>query len=164
MKEYVELIKHRGRSSGRIKLTPADIYFMMKCLVPGIGPKKAAMIARDAYLGEKLLGYKTVVELLIEKLRSEGIDVELADSHHTIPFIDVHIRDIVSKILRYGSESVESWEAMVELYYLSTMAFSDNPGIADLVLWTISREYCGKKRNGCRHCPMREFCLARARS
>ncbi len=161
LNKIVQYLKEH-QSDNKVKLNPADIYFLMKYTVPGIGSKKAAMITRDAYLGEEILGYKTVVELLIEKLRSEGIEIVLDknDAVYTSPFIDVHIKNIISKILGYNAKSSESWEALIDLYYLSTLAFSKNPGIVDLVLWTISRKYCSRRRNAIKkECPLKEYCL-----
>ena len=168
-KALLEDVRREEDGVVRYYLTPSHIY-LIALLVPGIGPKKAAMVARDALIYNHEL---TIPNVLKNVLGLEG-EVVVDRGYHTLVFIDVHALRVFERL---GFLVVESKDRLIERIkkdkrsfiadqinkiitpqYVAALAYPENPGAVDLTIWYLGRDVCRKRRPLCNKCFLKEVC------
>jgi endonuclease III len=119
------------------------IYFMLRQF-PGIGPKKASMIAREFALDSCL------ATCLIERLKERGVNLKVTHIHFTEVPIDIHVKRVFRRLgfSRYGEPQ--------DFQNLARIIYPENPGLVDLFIWNLGRKVC--KKNKCQECPLNNIC------
>jgi endonuclease III len=120
------------------------IYFALRQF-PGIGPKKAAMIARD--FGKNYNWVKSVKF----RLSKRGINLTVTHLHFTEMPIDVHVKRVFRRLgfARYNQPQ--------DFQNLARIIYPENPGLVDDFIWWLGREIC-KARPNCGICPLFNIC------
>ena len=151
LKEIEKVLEDSKRidPSGEEKyvLTPSHTYFILR-MIDGIGPKKAAMAARDAATYIHGLTLPNILGKVFAR------KVEMAEHHHTLIFVDYHTR----RVLRNLGIIEKGENAIISSQYLAALAYPGNPGAVDLTLWHIGRDYCKRNNPNCGECPLRGMC------
>jgi endonuclease III len=131
--------------AGGEQLSIPLIYFMLRQF-PGIGPKKASMIAREFALG----GDSHLATCLIERLKGRGVNIKVTHIHFTEIPIDVHVKMVFRRLgfSRYGEQQ--------DFQNLARIIYPENPGLVDLLIWNLGREVCEKHK--CQECPLNNIC------
>jgi len=132
------------------KLSIPLIYFLLRQF-PGIGPKKASMIARDFARGcEWLISIK-------ERMWRKGIKIEIKSQHFSEVPIDVHVKRVLKRLgfSRYNEPQ--------DFQNLARLIFPENPGLVDDFIWNLGREIC-RNPPKCSGCPLKEICDYRRRN
>jgi len=120
------------------------VYFILRQF-PGIGPKKASMIARD--FGRNCDWLQSVKM----RLRKRGIELRVSDVHFTEMPIDVHIKRVFQRLgfSRYNQPQ--------DFQNLARIIYPENPGLVDDFIWKLGREIC-KTYPSCNKCPLNNIC------
>jgi endonuclease III len=120
------------------------IYFALRQF-PGIGPKKASMIARD--FGRNSDWFKSVKVRLLKR----GINLTVTNIHFTEMPIDVHVRRVFRRLgfARYNQPQ--------DFQNLARIIYPENPGLVDDLIWQLGREVC-KNYPICVKCPLSNIC------
>ena len=124
------------------------VYFIFRQF-PGIGPKKASMIARE--FGSYGDWFKSVKA----RLQRRGINLNVSYPYFTEIPIDIHVRRVFQRLgfVRYIEPQ--------DFQNLARMIYPENPGLVDLLIWEIGRERC-KKFPKCERkydiCPLSSVC------
>jgi endonuclease III len=131
--------------AGGEQLSIPHIYLMLRQF-PGIGPKKASMIARDFGSGSCQL------ICLIERLKGRGVNLKVTHTYFTEMPVDVHVRRVFKRLgfSRYGSPQ--------DFQNLARIIYPENPGLVDLFIWNLGREVCKRDKPKCQECPLNNIC------
>jgi endonuclease III len=131
--------------AGGEQLSIPHIYLMLRQF-PGIGPKKASMIARDFGSGSCQL------ICLIERLKRRGVNLKVTHTYFTEMPVDVHVRRVFKRLgfSRYGSPQ--------DFQNLARIIYPENPGLVDLFIWNLGRKVCKRYKPKCQECPLNNIC------
>jgi len=135
--------------------TAAEVYLMLRRF-PGIGPKKAKMIAKHLQLAsEGILGHPwfTLIKAKNPEFRVTGV---------LTPPIDVQVVKVFCRI--FGVERM-NWNAakndpdlIQDIELFSIFAIPNMPAIIENVYWNIGRVYCDEENPRCTDCPLNKIC------
>jgi endonuclease-3 len=105
------------------------VYYILRQF-PGIGPKKATMIARE--FGREGEWFKSVKS----RLQKRGINLTISNIYFSEIPIDVHVRRVFRRLgfIRYTQ--------LQDFQNLARIIYPENPGPVDLLIWKIGRERC----------------------
>jgi hypothetical protein len=112
---------------------------------PGIGPKKASMIARDFGAGSCQL------ICLIERLKGRGVDLKVTHIYFTEMPVDVHVRRVFERL------GFSRYRQSQDFQNLARIIYPENPGLVDLFIWNLGRKVC-KDKPKCQECPLNNIC------
>jgi hypothetical protein len=130
--------------AGGEKLSVPLIYFMLRQF-PGIGPKKASMIARDFASGGCLL------TCLRERLKRRGVNLEVTHVYFSEMSVDVHVRRVLKRL------GFSRYREPQDFQNLARIIYPENPGLVDLFIWNLGRNIC-KVKPKCQECPLNSIC------
>jgi endonuclease III len=128
------------------RLNPSLIYFIFRQL-PGIGPKKASMLARDFTWNND-----SYLKGVRERLQRLGVNLVVEQKFFTEIPVDVHILRVVERI--FGSEYTE----IQDIQNLGRLIYPENPGLVDYFLWDFARKTCLSKKPKCNKCSLSNIC------
>jgi endonuclease III len=130
------------------KMNPPLLYFIFRQL-PGIGPKKASMLARD-FTWDK----DSYLEGARERLRRQGVNLVVEQKYFTEIPVDVHILRVVGRI--FEPEYTENQD----IQNLGRLIYPENPGLVDSYLWDFARKICinDRRKPKCSECPFTSIC------
>jgi len=120
------------------------VYFALRQF-PGIGPKKASMVARD--FGRNCDWFKSVKA----RLQKRGIDLTVTNIHFTEMPIDVHVRRVFKRLGFYRYDQPQDFQNLARIIY------PENPGLVDDFIWELGREIC-KNHPICVKCLLSGIC------
>lgn len=130
-----------------------QIYFILRVL-PGVGPKKASMIARD-FAQATGSWYWGICERL-GKL--SGIEFKVNREYLSEVPVDVQVVKVFGRIMgefRNTPPRVKFLNYWPDIQNLAKLTFPDFPGKLDQILWAVGREYCRERQPDCSECPLR---------
>ncbi len=127
------------------------VYFILRQF-PGIGPKKASMIARD--FGKNGSWFKSVKA----RLQKRGINLTVSHIYFTEMPIDVHVRRVFERLGFARYNQPQDFQNLVRIIY------PENPGLIDDFIWQLGREVCKQYHPICVKCPLSNICEYRLRS
>jgi endonuclease III len=121
------------------------VYFMLRQF-PGIGPKKASMIAREFGINREW--FRSVKA----RLQKRGINLVITDIHFTEMPIDVHVRRVFQRLgfSRYSEPQ--------DFQNLARIIYPKNPGCVDVFIWDLGRKICKENQPNCKECPLKTIC------
>lgn len=131
-----------------------EIYFILRTL-PGIGPKKASMIARDFVKAEGRW-----YDGIQRRLKNRGKEFRVEGTHLSEVPVDVHVVKVFGRIMGEfrdtpGREKfLDYWP---DIQNFAKLAFPDFPGRIDGVLWLVGRKYCNERQPNCQECPLNDI-------
>jgi endonuclease-3 len=131
-----------------------EIYFILRTL-PGIGPKKASMIARDFVKDEG--GWYRGVQ---QRLKNRGKEFKVEGKHLSEVPVDVHVVKVFGRIMgefRNTPQRERFLDYWPDIQNFAKVAFPDFPGRIDESLWLVGREYCDERQPNCRECPLNDI-------
>jgi endonuclease III len=131
-----------------------EIYFILRTL-PGIGPKKASMIARDFVKAEG--GWYSGVK---ERLKIKGKEFKVEGKHLSEVPVDVHVVKVFGRIMgefRNTPDRRKFLDYWPDIQNFAKVAYPDFPGRIDESLWLVGREYCHERQPNCRECPLNDI-------
>ena len=129
------------------RLSVPHIYFILRQF-PGIGPKKASMIARD--FGRNGNWFRSVKA----RLEKRGLDLTITHTYFTEMPIDVHVKRVFRRLFpRLFSRRIEPQD----LQNLARIIYPENPGLVDDFIWQLDRETC-KNYPSCEKCSLAAIC------
>jgi len=129
-----------------------EVYFSLRVL-PGIGPKKASMIARDFVKGEGAW-YRGICK----RLKGRGINFMVTEEHLSEVPIDVQVVKVFGRVMGEFKKTpprerfLDYWP---DIQNFAKLTFPDFPGKIDQVLWAVGREYCKERQPNCERCPLK---------
>lgn len=103
----------------------------------GVGPKIATMAAN----------------ILVR-----DFGVELADRHYIDISVDTHVKRVFQRL-----DLVDKGASNFEVTFAAREMNSDYPGVFDLAVWEIGREWCHPGKPNCPECYMSELCPGASR-
>ena len=124
--------------------------------MPGIGPKKASMVARDFVKGSSISWY----EGLSKRLKERGIDLEVTDSHLSSVPVDVHVVKVFVRMMgefKYVPERKKFLYYYPDIQNFAKLSYPEFPGKVDDILWNVGRKYCDERQPNCRECPLKDL-------
>lgn len=136
------------------KYTTPEIYFILRAL-PGIGPKKASMIARDF---AKMEGWW--YEGIKERLKEKGINFIVERKEMTEVPVDVHIIKVYGRLMgefintRQREKFLDYWP---DIQNFAKIAFPEFPGRIDEIFWDVGRNICHERQPSCDNCPLKKI-------
>lgn len=136
------------------KYSAPEIYFILRIL-PGIGPKKASMIARDFVKGEGQW-----YEGIYERLKRQGIEFIVKGQHLSEVPVDVHVVKVFGRVMgefKNTPQRKKFLDYWPDIQNFAKLAFPDFPGKIDEILWTVGRSYCDEKQPNCKDCPLKKI-------
>jgi len=139
-----------------------QIYFTLRNL-PGIGAKKASMIARDFAMsvGSWFSGTS-------KRLKEDaGIVFEVSQKHLSEVPVDVHVVKVFGRMMgefRRTPPRVDFLNYSPDIQNLAKLAFPEFPSKLDEILWAVGREYCDHTQPSCDECPLQDLPCAYALS
>ena len=131
-----------------------EIYFILRT-VPGIGPKKASMIARD-FVKAKGAWY----EGMRYRLKKKGVEFKIGGKHLSEVPVDVQVVKVFGRIMGEFKNTpprerfLDYWP---DIQNFAKLAFPDFPGKIDEVLWGVGRQYCHESQPNCKDCPLKNI-------
>lgn len=134
--------------------TVPEVYFILRML-PGIGPKKASMIARDFVKGDGPW-YKGIRK----RLRNIGVEFKVRAKHLSGVPVDVQVVKVFGRIMGEFKKTparekfLNYWP---DIQNFAKVAFPDFPGKIDELLWKVGREYCDERCPNCEECSLRDI-------
>ncbi|MEM2197015.1 MAG: hypothetical protein QW290_08040 [Sulfolobales archaeon] len=157
--DTMRLLKKEGVTPATMfenrEYTAAEVYLMLRRL-PGIGPKKAKMIAKHLQLAsEDILGHPwfTQIKAKNPEFKVTGI---------ITPPIDVQVVKVFCRIFgvkRRNWKVVKNDPDLIQdIEAFSMLAFPDMPATIDEIFWNIGREYCKEEDPRCSECPLNNIC------
>ena len=146
--EFKEILRDIEIENNAHVLTPSHIYLAL-LRIDGIGPKKAAMVTRDALVYD----HEMTIPKILGKLFNKKIKVKR--SCHTLIFTDVNTKRVFKRL---GLIQKKELNSIITLQYIAALANPNNPGAVDLTLWHLGREVCKSKNPYCSICPLRGLC------
>jgi endonuclease III len=105
------------------------VYYILRQF-PGIGPKKATMIAREFGRGGEW--FKSVKA----RLKKRGINFKVKRAYFTEIPIDVHVKMVLKRL------GFARYREVQDIQNLARIIYPENPGLVDLLIWKIGREWC----------------------
>ena len=162
------MVQREGRF---VALTPQLVYTVLVQL-PGVGSKKAAMIAKDFAIASKLGIYNPMFEGLRKRMRRRGLTLLFKDEYFSEVPVDIHVARVFIRLGLLGRKAslyrgvLDSEErlrqAILELTpYIQNIAriiYPELPGLVDIVLWDVGREHCKVHHPECAECPLNKAC------
>ena len=136
------------------KFTAPEIYFILRSL-PGIGPKKASMIARDFVKAEGPW-YKGIQD----RLEKKGIKFKVERKNLTEVPVDVHVVKIFGRVMgefRKTPSRDKFLDYWPDIQNFAKLAFPSFPGKIDEILWLVGRQYCYESEPDCKNCPLKDI-------
>lgn len=124
-----------------------EIYFILRTL-PGIGPKKASMIARD-FANETGQWYEGLIRRNPERFRVTKKEFS------EVP-VDIHVVKVFGRLM--GEFRKFRNIPYPDIQNFAKIAFPDFPGKMDEILWSVGRNYCHEWQPDCNNCPLNEIC------
>jgi endonuclease III len=131
--------------AGGEQLSIPHIYLMLRQF-PGIGPKKASMIARDFGAGSCQL------ICLIERLKGRGVNLKVTHIYFTEMPVDVHVRRVFKRL------GFSRYRQPQDFQNLARIIYPENPGLVDLFIWNLGRKVCKRDKPKCQECPLNNVC------
>jgi len=134
--------------------TVSEIYFILRTL-PGMGPKKASMIARDFAKGAGPW-YRGVKK----RLKRRGIEFKVIDKYLSDVPVDVHVIKVFGRVIgefkRIPSRKkfLDYWP---DIQNFAKLSFPEFPGQIDEILWIVGRVYCNDSSPNCEECPLKNI-------
>ena len=134
--------------------TVPEIYFVLRT-IPGIGPKKASMIARDFVKAEGAW-----YEGIRNRLKKKGTEFKIEGKHLSEVPVDVHVVKVFGRIMGEFKNTprrdkfLDYWP---DIQNFAKLAFPDFPGKIDEVLWLVGRQYCHESQPNCEECPLKNI-------
>ena len=132
-----------------------QVYFILRSL-PGVGAKKASMIARDFAMsaGSWFLG-------LSSRLKQDSRIVFKVNGKHLseVP-VDVHVVKVFGRMMgefRKTPQRSTFPNYSPDIQNLAKLAFPDFPSKLDEILWAVGREYCNEREPACDECPLHDL-------
>jgi|GEM_PF-733160 len=129
------------------KLTVPLVYLILRQF-PGIGAKKASMIARD--FGRNCDWFESVKA----RLQKRGINLTITQVHFSEIPIDVHVRRVFRRL---GFSGYFRGIGSQDFQNLARIIHPKNPGLVDDFIWDLGREIC-KSPPKCEECPLSSVC------
>lgn len=126
------------------------IYFVLRQF-PGIGPKKASMIARD--FGMNGDWFKS----LKFRLQKRGINLTITNICFTEMPIDVHVRRVFRRL------GFQRYNQPQDFQNLARLIYPENPGLVDTFIWRLGRKICKSYHPECGKCPLSDICEFRGK-
>ncbi len=136
------------------KYKSPEIYFILREL-PGIGPKKASMVARDFAKGSS-----PWFKGLSKRLKEKGIEFKVTGVFLTSVPIDVHVVKVFTRIMygfRYPPRRSKFLDHYPDIQHFAKLAYPEFPGRVDDILWSVGRKYCDARQPNCEGCPLRDL-------
>jgi len=134
--------------------TVPEIYFILRAL-PGIGPKKATMIARDFVKAEGR--WYTGVQ---KRLKNKGKELKVEGKHLSEVPVDVHVVKVFGRIMgefRNTPQREKFLDYWPDIQNFAKVTFPDFPGRIDEALWVVGRKYCNERQPDCKECPLKDI-------
>jgi len=131
-----------------------EIYFLLR-VIPGIGPKKATMIARDFAKGEGPW-YKGICR----RLKGQGINFKVEGKHLSEVPVDIHVVKVFGRVMgefKNTPKREKFLDYWPDIQNFAKLAFPDFPGKIDEILWSVGREYCHERNPNCKNCPLKDI-------
>ena len=149
VKEFMRVLRDTEKDKEYV-LTPSHIYLILR-RIEGIGPKKAAMVARDALTYD----HEMTILKILERFLGNGKKIQVEESYHTLIFMDRHTYRVFKRL---GLLDGRGANAVITPQYVAALACPDNPGAVDLTIWYLGRNICRAGTPKCDQCPYRELC------
>jgi endonuclease III len=133
--------------------TVPEIYFILRAL-PGIGSKKASMIARSfaSHEGNWYLGVR-------KRLKRRGINLTISGKNLTEVPIDVHVVKVFGRLLgefRDTPTREKFVDYVPDIQNFAKLVAADFPARLDDIFWEVGRTYCSERQPRCQDCPLRD--------
>lgn len=154
--EYLEQ-KYQGNADQLFQrggYSVPEVYFILRTL-PGIGPKKASMIARDLVKGEG-----TWYEGLSNRLGQQGIKLGISGEHMSEMPVDIHVVKVFGRVMgefRRTPEMIKIAGYWPDIQNLAKLVVPEFPGRLDELFWTVGRTYCDEHQPNCASCPLQKI-------
>jgi len=129
-----------------------QVYFILRSL-PGIGAKKASMIARDFALS--LGNWFSGISKRLKK--DAGIVFKVNQKHFSEVPVDVHVVRVFGRMMgefKRTPPRADFSNYSPDIQNLAKLAFPDFPSKLDEILWAVGREYCKDPQPACDECPL----------
>jgi endonuclease-3 len=129
-----------------------QVYFILRSL-PGVGAKKASMIARDFAMsaGSWFLG-------LSRRLKQDlGIVFKVNEKHFSEVPVDIQVVTVFGRVMgefRKTPQRSTFPNYSPDIQNLAKLAFPQFPSKLDEILWAVGREYCDERNPICDACPL----------
>ena len=138
-----------------------EVYFILRKF-NGIGPKKAAMIARDFFYRSHDIIKR---HFWFDQIKHKNADFKVIGGDKLIMPVDVHVVKVFCRIFGQGYPYPKgrTWhdeipKYAVDIIAFSMLAFPKLPAKLDDILWSVGREYCSEQAPRCNLCPLRDLC------
>ena len=132
-----------------------QVYFILRSL-PGVGAKKASMIARDFAMsaGAWFLG-------LSKRLKQNSrIDLKVNGKHFSEVPVDIHVVKVFGRMMgefRRTPQRSTFPNYSPDIQNFAKLAFPAFPSKLDELLWAVGRTYCDDRNPVCNECPLQNL-------
>ena len=136
-----------------------EIYFILRG-IPGIGPKKACMIARDFVYDSRNIG--KIMNPCFYQIKKKHPQFKVTRENLLDMPIDVQVTKVFLRI--FGQKYTRrGWRNEIlpnvqDLIAFSKLVFPDFPAKLDEIFWNIGRTFCDNRNPKCSECLIRKIC------
>jgi endonuclease-3 len=129
-----------------------QLYFVLRS-IPGFGPKKASMTARNFASGDD--SWFTGLRKRLKE--NDGIILKVNLKHFSEVPVDIHAVKVFGRMMgdfKRIPPRTDFANYSSDIQNLAKIAFPDFPSKLDEILWSVGREYCIGIEPKCKDCPL----------